>query len=131
MTTNMLQAISKMLEQQGTFEVVAFKERVKCAKLMLDKIIEGLNQDSASIPCDVELVKGEFPPSKEPEPKPKSQHQGQYQVVVDADQKLSKINGLPLDTQIIVDGKKMTYQQAIGKTFGKIKLPWVPTQLDG
>ena len=118
MTTKMLQAISQMLEHQGTTEISAFKERVKCAKLMLDKIIEGLNGATPDTVIHTSPIKEPTAP-----PKHKPQHQGQYKVIVDTNQKLSKIEGLPLDAKIVVDGKAMTHQQALGKTFNAITLP--------
>ena len=65
MTTKMLQAISQMLEHQGTTEISAFKERVKCAKLMLDKIIEGLQPSTTARVDDIKSTT-----QTKPTPKP-------------------------------------------------------------
>lgn len=118
MNTNMLRAISQMLEkgEEGTLGT-----RVCCAKIMLDEVILGM-EDSVDEGLDLGPVHKVCPTSgqvvSKPKPKPED-----YKVVVDADRKLTKIEGLDLDAAIIFDGKTMKHKDAIGKKFVKVSLP--------
>ena len=129
----MLQAISEMLKFQTDD---SFKTQVKCAKTILDKVIEGLpNTPSTSIPVQVSSVhtpinatdlppirdchgasmpKAEVPPKKE---ELKGPVQGKYKIVKNASNRLIRIEGLPLDAKIELDGKVITHEEARGKEF--------------
>ena len=57
------------------------------------------------------------PPPAKPKGKP-----GEYRIVVDDQQRIKEISGLPLESLVELDGVTMTHLQAIGKTFtgGKV-----------
>jgi hypothetical protein len=99
MTIEMLEAVSEMLEESKEVKVV-------CGKTLLNKIITGLKSDSTSITT--------LPKSKTLQNK-----DAQYKVVVDELGKLVSIDGLESNSLVEVDGLRMTYAEAIGKTFNK------------
>ena len=119
MTTNMLKAISKMLGD-GTPDTL--ETRVRCAKIMLDEVIKGMEFKDT-----VFIANGTDKPQTfkvtVPEPKPLPPKDKPYRVVVDADRKITKIEGLDLDSPVILDGKTMKHKDAIGKKFTKVSLP--------
>jgi hypothetical protein len=113
MLLNMLKAISTMLICESKNEV-EFSARVRSAKIMLDEIIKGLEPYSPISPVyDTPVVPVPVPvPKKERKLKP-----GEYKVIVDDNKKILRIEGLPLDGKIDIDGKIMTHQEAVGRTF--------------
>lgn len=119
MIVSMLKAISKMLEHSSTTEIGTFKARVSCAKIMLDQIIEGLKADKDTITTGSlePNEKGEQVPVKPTKPKIPKGKPGEHKIVVDASRKIVKIENLPLDAKVEIDGKVMTHQEAIGKRF--------------
>ncbi len=126
MTINMLKAISKMLEKgkDDTLET-----RVSCAKIMLDEVIKGLEKEppgvtvTATYGADDEEAAIPSKPEPKPKPKPLPPKDKPYRVVVDADRKITKIEGLDLDAPVILDGITMKHKDAIGKKFTKVSLP--------
>lgn len=120
MVVKMLEGVSDMLDGNAG-------DKVKCGKIMLDKIIEGMKEESK----DIGVVKYEWkagtgavdleqtPTKKTPSAKnlPPVPAKGDYKIEVDSNRRITKIHGLPLDGKVELDGKIMTHQQAIGKQF--------------
>lgn len=126
MVVNMLKAVSKMLEHTDKMPALQFQARVECAEIMLSEIIKGLEgkqipnvglrlppQDvTTKLTPEIPPTKVEVPPKEEP----------QYMISVDEKKQLKLIKNLPLDTEVILDGKRMTHRNAIGMKFQKIKV---------
>jgi len=117
MVVNMLKAIKKMLEIPDTADAKEAAARVDCAVMMLGEIIQGMEGATPPFVLD----KQGFTPHVNEAPTPKKETKsipgGQYKVVVDANRRISRIEGLPLDGKVEIDGKVMTHKEAIGKTF--------------
>ena len=131
MVTNMLKAISKMLSTDMNFcrndkatggvnvEITAFRERVNCAKTMLDEVIKGLDGGGPkTIVGKVGMDKLCDPTPLEPTPKKEQE----YMISVDDQKCLKLIKGLPLATEVELDKKRMTHREAIGQKFQKIRI---------
>ncbi len=134
MIESILSAISEMLtevEVVGTPSSqtsVALIERVKCAKIMLDKVIEGMRKReevATEYNWNAEW-KSAKPEGKikirETEPIEKIKEKGEYKIVVDGQNRIVRIDNLPPDAFVELDGVAMIHQAAIGKTFtsGKV-----------
>ncbi len=132
MVTNMLKAISQMLiqEPKETSSMAEFAQRVKCAKIMLDEIIQGMigNKTETTTSTQVTFNKdkpqaqAQSPLVKELEPK-----EPEYTIEVEPGTKALKWmerNGhsIPLTQLLLVDGKQVTYEKAIGMIFKQIKV---------
>lgn len=128
----MLQAVSEMLKEGIDYKLEEHKTQVKCAKIILDKIVEGLNTkpppDLSSkvnwsyAPTSYEQIEKDYPkpePTLEPVPVKKKEKipEGKYKIVKNANNRLVRIDGLPLDAMVELDGKAMTHEQARGKEF--------------
>lgn len=120
----MLQAVSEMLGYKETDNALNFKTQVTCAKTVLDKVIEGLPSDNPSVvfapgshPDVHEVVDSELPLAEEPKKKKEVIPAGKYKIVKDANNKIVRIDGLPLDGKVELDGKVMTHAEAKGKSF--------------
>ena len=116
MTINILKAISKMLDQEGLTETQAYMVKAACAKIMLDEVIKGLEQDGSL------TITHDPGPGVVTKPKPEPLPKGKYKVVVDASGKMTGIEGLDPNALILMDGKKIRHKDAIGKTFEKVTL---------
>ena len=124
----MLEAVSMMLDFNKEIYMNVPAERVECAKIMLDKIIEGMKPretffDIENKEIDVlPLPKAPNPPKQHiPPPIP----DGQYQIEMNPDFTLRAINGTPplsLDAPIELDGRVTTYKDVIGKAYNTIKI---------
>ena len=114
----MLEAVSEMLELNG-LPPLELKVKVGCAKTILDKVIEGLGDSpKEAVPFAVDAVVPIAEPKPKPKPEPlKGPVDGKYKIVKDDNNKLVRIEGLPLDAKIELDGKVMTHLQARGKQF--------------
>ena len=112
----MLEAVSEMLKpiskgEGGSHVLPEFETRIACAKTILDKVIEGL---------PIAEVTAEIVEPQPPEPpKPPKIPVGQYKIVKDANDKIVRIDGLPLDGKVELDGIIMTHKEAKGKTFSR------------
>jgi hypothetical protein len=104
MTIEMLEAISDMMKETKEIEC-------KCAKVMLDKVITGLKKQHTTL-STIAPIKG----SAKVTDNVVGDNQ-QYQVIVGSMQELIEIKGLGLEEIVEIDGKHMTYEQAIGKNF--------------
>ncbi len=118
----MLQAVSTMLDCKGNSEVLSFQTQVSCAKTILDKVIEGLDEGHSTRvihPTVHEILDTEAAllAKKEPERKPVLTPDGQYKIVKDESDRIVRIDGLALDGAIELDGKVMSHKEAIGKKF--------------
>lgn len=109
----MLQAISEMLKDTK-------ETKVKCAKIMLDKIIEGRVIQDAS----PESLEDNIPSRKSQKVTSPKSNEPEYIVAVDQGILLSikyqtekGIEEAPDDLAIEVDGKITTYESAKGKKF--------------
>jgi len=118
MLKNMLTAVSRILESKDTKEGTDLVVKVKCAKIMLDEIISGMGGEALP---KVEALEAEA----KPKVKPKTENEAKlpYKVLLSPDKKLLKIEGLPMNSLVVVDGVSMTHAQAIGKKFSKVSLP--------
>ena len=106
----MLEAISSMMKDTKETEV-------KCAKIMLDKVIEGMKDKhipTVEIPTLIDTTPRQVLPPK--------LKKDDYQIIVDKNQKIVSIKNLPLDAKVELDGVVMTHQESLGKTFvsGKV-----------
>jgi len=117
----MLEAISKMLDQEDmTPDNTLVK--IGCAKVILDKVIDGLPETTATV-----QIPSVFSPSLVADmptavttttTKPKVKiPDGKYKIVKDSNNKLVRIDGLALDGKVELDGKIMTHAEARGKVF--------------
>ena len=102
----MLEAVSVMLVGEQSI-------KVKCAKTILDKIIEGMD---TGIP-DV-IVEDKIEKIKEKALAPKNE----VSMEVDDKRKIVKVHNATPDTIIELDGKKYAPAQVIGMTFTKGKI---------
>lgn len=122
MLINMLRAISKMIG--GTPD----KSRVECAKIMLDEVILGLDPKDIKVTHTIPVPNAppvEVQPTKPPEETPigkKEVPKNQVRVVVNSRKELERIDNYPIDGKLLMDGKVLTHQQAIGKAFKQIKM---------
>ena len=116
----MLEAVSDMLKPGGE-DFKEFRTRVSCAKTILDKVIEGLPKEEGivQIPSvfapDIKVPQSVTESTSKPELK--GPVDGKYKIVKDDNNKLVKIEGLPLDAKVELDGKVMTHMQARGTKF--------------
>jgi len=114
----MLEAISKMLEFEDEDTRDLKVERVKCAKFMLDKIIEGMKGTPSLEPL-VTLNKPLTPKAPERHDRPSATAPS---IEVDDERKIVRVHNAQPDTIIELDGKKYTPAQALGRTFQKGKI---------
>lgn len=139
MEINMLEAISEMIKDTKETEV-------KCAKIMLDKVILGMKEkcksklvvedvrictvcrgyDSHATDCpkiarELEPVSIPHKESLKARPPAEPDPNG-YEMVVDTQNRILKIKNLPLEALVSLDGVTMTHQEAIGKTFTEGKI---------
>ena len=117
MVIPMLEAISTMLS--GCKDA-----KVECAKIMLDKVIEGMKPDTTideirKLASAGEPLISDMPKFKPKLPKPK---ESDYQIIVDENQRIKEIKGLPLEALVEIDGVVMTHLKSIGLNFtsGKV-----------
>ena len=116
MVINMLKAVKRLLLRAEQGPDTNSKIYVICARELLEEIIAGCNSEKpAGILEPVPFSSKE--PTKEPVPKEKPVPKDKRQIIVDASRKITGIKNYPLDGKIELDGKIMTHQQAIGKTF--------------
>lgn len=121
----MLRAVEGMLTQTPPETLPV---RVECARIIIGELITSLDSSTQvtmqpKTPLNAELydsknkLKKEFNLPIEPEITPDPETP--YQVIVDDNQKLMGIKGLPLDAKVEIDGKIITHQEAIGKKFSQ------------
>lgn len=110
----MLEAVTEMLE--GSYEI-----KVQCAKIMLDKVIEGMQSDPENQISDVIKIPLKEIKRKTPNNAPpvtiNPPNQDQYPIILNDDKTIKEIQGLPFDALVELDGIKMTHQDAIGMAF--------------
>lgn len=120
----MLKAINKMLSDSKDPEV-------KCAKIMLDEIINGLEggfkfpkplQDILDDEKDKPATATEVAKPKPPKPMIKKPEKGQVKIEVGPDRRLTRVEGAEMDDKIMLDNKIMTVREAIGKTFNEARV---------
>ena len=132
MVIKMLQAVSEMLEGDEV-NGNASAEAVRCAKLMLDKVIEGMideEKSNAPIPLSDPTIHTDITGKVIPEQhKPANEKtaaeklrakldEKAVQIVVDHGKITEVKNALP-DTKIELDGKVYTPAECVGKSFEK------------
>ena len=128
----MLEAVSTMLTGDSTEDHSSSDARVNCAKIMLDKIIEGMKSDKdKKAITSMDYAKAEVkilaqdplpilkavpaPPEKR-EPKP-----DEVEIMVDAG-RIKSIKNAKDNTMLQLDGKAMPWREAIGKSFTEGKV---------
>ena len=125
MVVNMLKAVSQILDIKETGEALTAFERVKCAKIMLDEIIKGMDVDKTRpfTPPPTELI-----PSK-PSSLAKELEKPEPVYTMEIDKvtktlKWMKKDDKPLDLKqlLLVDGKKVEYGRALGQPFKQLKV---------
>ena len=113
MIVNMLEAISEMLAQDDKMVAQEYFVRARCAKVMLDKVIEAMR-----VGADVTPFISPLPPRVTlPAPKPK-RTENEVQIIVEHG-KISSIQNAKDNTKIELDGKVYGWQEAIGKSFSE------------
>lgn len=112
MVINMLEAVHEMLEEDLKINM---NVSVKCANIMLGKIIDGMKNNSESQTKQVIMIHTQE--EKAPQRKIKPPRQDQYAIVLNDDKTIREIQGYPLEGLVKLDGKIMSHQNAIGKTF--------------
>lgn len=121
----MLEAVSLMLEFKDTDEQMRTYEKIKCAKIMLDKIIEGMKDK----PLKRVIVGGGRTPEeaetnmKEVIPKPKKAlpKAGEVEICVDHGI-IQSIKNAEEATMIQLDGKAYPWKTAVGMSFTEGKV---------
>jgi len=112
MIVSMLEAISSMLNQTDVKETqyAGYLVRADCAKMMLDKVIEGMREkgvpDYPGVPT---APTGPGKTAKKP-------REDEIQVVVEHG-KITNVLYAKEDTQLELDGKVYPWQECIGKSF--------------
>ena len=119
MVTNILRAISKMLEQNQNTNSQELGVRVGCAKTMLDEVIKGLEDNGSTYTLPLPNKTTTSNAELKVEPREKTP---EYMISVDDQKCLKLIKGLPLDTEVELDKKRMTHKDAIGQKFQKIRI---------
>ncbi len=106
MIINMLEAISEMLKDTKEVEV-------KCAKTMLDKVIEGMKNKN-----NPQVVLEQFSTLDNLQKKqvPVKVKNNDVRIVVDGG-KVTSVENAKDDTQIELDGVVYPWKETIGKTF--------------
>ena len=105
MLVPMLEAIAEMLKDTKETEV-------KCAKIMLDKVIEGMKEKEAPFG----LQPHPDVPSIRDIQKRTVKKEGDVQIVVEHG-KITNVLNAREDTRIELDGKEYGWQETIGKSF--------------
>lgn len=132
MTKVMLEAISTMLDIKDKDNAQLAMERVKCAKIMLDKIIEGMDQKITYAPLTKPQPDDDPYPGELDEVEMNNVLEPMYFPVLDDDHKIDQIlmrvgedkTEAPLDLGVVVDGVPMQYREAKGMVVTKdIKVP--------
>ncbi len=125
MIINMLEAVSAMLEVKGG---AISASKAECAKIMLDKIIEGMKDkdtvfttnDTAPIQVikqdEIVQVTPPSPPTPKRVPKP-----DEVEIMVDAGI-IKSIKNAKDDTMIQLDGIAYPWRKAIGRSFSEGKV---------
>ena len=122
MIVNMLEAISEMISIDGPEDMKDVATRVRCAKIMLDKVIDGLKEKPELMPAFHYKKALEAPEVKIQNHKEKVEPE--YQINVEHGKLIfMKINkngewvDAPHDTPMVIDEIVTTYGEAIGKPF--------------
>jgi hypothetical protein len=124
MVINMLEAVSAMLEIDGTDDGKSAFVQVKCAKKMLDKVIEGMKLKENLL----EVMHTEHIKVPRAEKKAENTPGKDYQMFTNADLTVGKIIAVATgeelygDTKVELDGKVMPYRSILGKPFKTIKV---------
>jgi len=131
MVINMLKAISQMLDVNGETATPTAFERVKCAKLMLDEIIQGMiDEKPDTTTVSTSQVTHQEPPKsqlKSPLASELEPKDPEYTMEIDPVTKVlkwMKMDGklLPPTKQLRIDGKIIDYSKAIGMSFKKLEV---------
>src|SRR3990167_2646650 len=130
MVTNMLKAISQMLNVDGATAAPSAFERVKCAKIMLDEIIKGMEAQSTTTISTTQatITKGHPQPQAiSPLAPALEEKQLEYTMEIDPVTKVlkwMKRDGKPLGLKemLLIDGKQVPYERAVGMPFKKISV---------
>ena len=110
-----LKAVSGMMDITDEKEIPIIKVRINCARGILDGVIKAM--EAPSLVEEVRTILKKPPvPRIEVEPVESTNPNDKYKIVV-KDGVLLKVEGLPLDAMMEVDGIKMTHRNAIGKHF--------------
>lgn len=129
MQIEMLKAVSEMLSIKAEDKAELAFERVRCGKIMLDKIIEGMDKEPSYSKMQFDS-EPEFEPQPQPQPEPKKKEPPLFFPVVDDHHKLDKILVMkdgskveaPEDMMVEIDGITMTHDQAKGKSFKELRV---------
>ena len=118
MIKNMLKAVSEMLKVKADDIPAEAFAKVDCAKIMLDKIIEGM-EDKPVKP--VEHITTPSTPSVQPTPDPDAD-KPKWSLTKDKEGGLKVLGTPPRGQKVDLDGVVMTLKDAVGKTFkvGKV-----------
>jgi len=144
METKMLEAISEMLTQDDTTQAQEFMVRAKCAKVMLDKIIEGCTGNEFHDTCHkynmphvhVDSEGTEAPDTQDnthmtpKKPETSSENEEYFPLINDEDKTLTSIKMkvgdevtmLPGDALVELDNVRMTHAEAKGNKFKILKV---------
>jgi len=127
----MLKAVSKMLDIE-TIDAMKGMERVRCAKIMLDEIIEGMDVKDYLIPFTTTPSDTVSYVEEKSKPTPKVDDSDEkFLVLPDDEMKIKSIQSviggvkkeLELKRVVEVDGVKMPYSQAKGMSFKQVRIP--------
>lgn len=115
----MLKAVSKMLDFKNitanTMGVDGITQ-VKCAKTILDELINGLEGESKPVSRETHGAKPNLAPRETLEERSED-----WMITVDENKGL-QIAGFPLDRMLEVDGKTISYGQARGQKFTRVRI---------
>jgi len=123
MVVEMLEAVSEMMSLKNDDDAVKAMERVRCAKMMLDKIIAGMKKETllSEKPqihtLNVEEHQGTLRKAEVPlNAKPAKSLESNVKIVVDKGKITSVLNATD-DTKLELDGKVYPWTECIGKAF--------------
>ncbi len=115
----MLKSVLQILSFNDKLEPASSAERINCAKIVLKTLCDNIDFDEAQ----ANSKPSKLPNNPNPLKTLTNPQQDSYRVFVDNQNRLEKIENLSLNSDLIVDGKRVKYKDAIGKTFDTITIP--------
>jgi hypothetical protein len=111
----MLRAVEEMISNKSVEHIDIINAKINCARVILSEIIKDLEASETIYDSNKKLK-----PSKDLPIIPEENEQlpeNSYQIIVDANKRITEIKNMPLDGKLVLDGKIITHKEAIGKTF--------------
>ena len=133
MYIKMLKAVSEMLEGDSLNDYKQWETQVRCAKLMLDKIIEGMDEGVPKILTKDRIANVQIPTTQpgqmievdknlNPIPQKDTPPVKEVSLEVNDKRRIVKVHNATPTTVVELDGKKYSPTQVVGMTFTKGKI---------